>query len=152
MKQGHHNAYPVTFFLKNPTRAPVRSTYGMTKMPTFHLTQWPHVRVAFLLVIMRDSCMLVMQKEMMCSAHETPPHIIRSSCKESWVTQRAFIPDRQWGSWGRRTTCGLFLWLLFFLHGIASGWVQRLTRLYTATSNVCCASQTFHMHMLSEKE
>lgn len=44
----------------------------MTKMPTFHLTQWPHVKVAFLLVIMRDSCTLVMKKEMMCSAHKTP--------------------------------------------------------------------------------
>lgn len=44
----------------------------MTKMPPFHLTQWPHVKVAFLLVIMRDGCTLVMKKGMMCSAHETP--------------------------------------------------------------------------------
>lgn len=44
----------------------------MTKMFTFHLTQWPHTKAAFLLLIMRDSNMLVMKKEMMCSAHETP--------------------------------------------------------------------------------
>lgn len=46
----------------------MRGTYGMTKMPTLHLTQWAHVKVAFLLVIMRDNCMLVTIKEMMCSA------------------------------------------------------------------------------------
>ena len=76
-----HGPYSATFLLKDPTGAPIRGTYDMTKMPILHLTQQAHVRsmamlvkIAFLLlVIMRDGCMLVtMIKELLCSALKCP--------------------------------------------------------------------------------
>lgn len=69
--------YPATFLLKDLTGACIRGTYNLTIMTIPHLTQLAHrrnmailVKVAFvILVIMRDSCMLVATiKELLCRA------------------------------------------------------------------------------------
>lgn len=123
----------------------------MTKMPKFHLTQWPHVKVAFLFAMMRDSSMLVMRKEMMCSVHETP---------HTWLVPVGRKAEWHEGHFCHWQTMGLLgqknLWAIPVAPALPS-WNSKWlgTDAYQALHcNFKCvrANQTFHMHVSSEKE
>lgn len=122
----------------------------MTKMPKFHLTQWPHVKVAFLLAIMRDRSMLVIRKEVMCSAHETPhTRLVPVGRKAEWH-EGHFCHWQTMGFLGQKN-----LWAIPVAPALPSWNSKRLGTdayqvLHCNFKSVLCKSDLSHAHVIRE--